>query len=790
MPLVPGMRLGPYQILAPLGAGGMGEVYRARDSRLDRDVAIKVLPEDLARDSEALARFEREAKVLAALSHPNILSIFDFGREQGVSFAVTELLEGETLGSRIARSSLPWPKAVEITIAVADGLAAAHSKEIIHRDLKPDNIFLSADGRVKILDFGLARWKPSARPQQEAWMPTAPAAMEASTGMGTVGYMSPEQVLGIAADAPSDIFSLGCVLYEMVTGHRAFSRQTAAQTTAAVLEAQPTAVSTSGKVIPPALERVLTHCLEKNPQERFHSAHDLAFDLRAILGGGRPWKYSFPLSVLRSRPALSITVALAALLAGAVLYWSIGFQRPSRAIDSLAVLPFTNLSSDPNAEYLSDGITEGIINSLSQLPQLQVTARSTVFRYKGRDTDPLKVGRELNVRAVLTGKVVQRGNLLNIQAELVSVSSGAQLWGQQYNRKISDVVTVQEEISTEISEKLRVRLTGEEQKRLTKRYTENAEAYQLYLQGRYHWNKRTEEGLRKGIEYFAQAMTKDPGYALAYAGLADCYGLLNIYGALPPKESFPIAKFAAMKALEIDEKLPEAHVSLGRVAWQYDWDWAGAEREFKRAIALNPAYATAHQSYAFLLVATKRFDEALPEIHRAQELDRFSVVISSNVAGIYYRVRQYDRAVELFHKTLEMEPNFPWAHRDLGLAYEEKSMFPQAIVEFQKTGALSGGNPEALEALGHAYAVSGRQAEAKKILGDLKELSKSKYVSPYGIAAVYAGLDDKDQALQWLERAYEEHSGWISFLQVEPRFDLLRPDPRFQNLLRRIGFAP
>lgn len=498
MALSAGTRLGPYEILAPLGAGGMGEVYRARDPRLDRDVAIKILPERLARDPQALARFEREAKAVAALSHPNILAIHDFGFEGGITYAVTELLEGETLRSRLSRTALGWRKALETGIAIADGLSAAHSKGIIHRDMKPENIFFTEDGRVKILDFGLARSTASVAQKGEA-----PTVTEEGVILGTAGYMSPEQVRGTSADARSDIFSLGCVLYEMVAGQRAFSRETSAQTMAAILEAQPAELAAIGKAVPGGLQNVIAHCLEKNPQERFHSAHDLALALRTTLGVSAEAK---------RLPVRWVAAGMGMLMVAAAMYWFAGRAKP---IDSLAVMPFVNVGGDPNTEYLSDGITENLINNLSQLPKLRVLPRSLVFSYKGKEMNPRKVGQDLHVRAILTGRVVQRGDSLNVQTELVDVGEVSQLWGQQYDRKFTEILAVQEDISRQVSEKLRLRPTGEQQKRLSRRDTENTEAYQLYLKGRYYWNRRTAELLKKANEYFQQAIEKDPGYGLA-----------------------------------------------------------------------------------------------------------------------------------------------------------------------------------------------------------------------------------------------------------------------------------
>jgi len=783
MALFPGTRLGPYEILAPLGAGGMGEVYRARDTRLDRDVAIKVLPEHPAKDPQALARFEREAKAVAALSHPNILALYDVGDHQGVSYAVTELLEGETLRARLAQSAIPWRKAVELGTAVAGGLAAAHSKGIIHRDLKPENIFLTSDGRVKILDFGLARWKPKPSAPADA---AATGETEAGTVMGTLGYMSPEQIRGIAADARSDIFSLGCVLYEMVTGQRAFARPTAPETMAAILNEDTPHLADSGKEIPPDLQGIIHHCLEKNAEQRFQSARDLAFALRAAGGSGGAGVSALPRN---GRKPLNhwiwAGVAIVLLAGGSFFVWR---ATSGKAIDSLAVLPFVNVGADPNTEYLSDGITENLINSLSQIPKLRVVPRGRVFRYKGRETDTEKIGRELNVRAVLTGRVVQRGDSLNIQTELVDVAADSQLWGQQYNRKFSEIIPVQEEIAKEVSEKLHLRPTGEEQKRLTKRYTENPEAHQLYLKGRYYWSRRTGETLKRAAEYFQQAIDKDPGYALAWAGLADCYAVYGALEVLSPVEAGPRAKEAANRALELDETLAAPHAALGFAKTVYDWDWSGGEREFKRAIELNPTYATAHQWYSVDLTVTGRLDEAIAEMKRAQEADPLSLMESAVAGRTFYFARRYDQAIEQLLKTIEMDPKFLRAHWWLAVAYEQVGRHEEAIAECEKALSLFR-EPGLLGALAWAYAVSGKRAEAQKLVVELKELSKRRYVDPFDVALVYVGLGDKAQEFEWLEKAYEDHSFNLTWIKVDPRLDSLRGEPRFQDLLRRMGLG-
>jgi len=786
--LASGTQLGPYQILAPLGAGGMGEVYRARDTRLEREVAVKVLPESLAGNQEALARFEREAKAVAALSHPNILALYDVGTHQGVSYAVTELLEGETLRSRLVPAALPWRKAAEVAAAIADGLSAAHAKGIVHRDLKPENIFLTTEGRVKILDFGLARLtQPEAGADSATKAAAAPTRTREGTVMGTAGYMSPEQVRGQRAEAPSDIFSLGCMLYEMVSGQRAFARETAVQTMTAVLESQPPELAGSGKPAPLELDRLVTHCLEKNPGERFQSARDLAFALRAVpgtepaapvaAGPGRRW-----------RPAPVWIAGLAVFLAavaGVFLWFGQG-----RAIDSLAVLPFVNAGGDPQAEYLSDGIAENLINSFSRLAGLRVVPRSRVFRYKGRDVDPLKAGRELNVRAVLTGRLVQREQALDIQAELVDVAADSQLWGGRYNRPLADLIAVQEEIAREVSAKLGVKQTGEQQKQLARRSTGNPEAYQLYLKGRYYWNRRTEATLKRAAEYFQQAIESDPGYGLAYAGLADCYAMYGNYAVLSPTETVPRAKAAARKALEIDETLAEAHASLAAVITSHEWDWAQGDREFRRAIELDARYATAHQWFAFGLWATGRFEEAVASAKRAQELEPLSPVISGGVGWALHYARRYDEAIDYLRKTLEMDPNFARVHWYLGMPYEQKGMYKEAIAEFEKALSLSGGSPSMMAALGHAYALAGRGPEARKILAQLQELSRARYISPFDIATVHAGLGDQERAFEWLEKSYADRSWGLFRLKVDPWFDRLRPDPRFANLLRRMNLAP
>jgi serine/threonine protein kinase/Flp pilus assembly protein TadD len=781
MSLPSGTRLGPYEILASLGSGGMGEVYRAKDARLGREVAIKVLPERMANDAEALERFEREAKAIAALSHPNILAIHDVGRDQGIAYIVTELLEGETLRTRLGRAALPWRKAVEIAIAVTEGLSAAHAKGIVHRDLKPENIFVTSNGHVKILDFGLARQTALVSVQDRSSVPTE---TRAGMVMGTVGYMSPEQVRGERADAPTDIFALGCVLYEMVAAERAFAGQTASDALAAILKDDPPPLADLGKRTPPELDQIISRCLEKNPRERFHSAHDLTFALRDILS--RSTSTSAPAVAIRPGVRARYWIAAIAVLfvLAAAAYW---LKRRPEAINSLAVVPFVNASANADAEYLSDGISESLINSLSQIPKLRVTARSVVFRHKGKDVDPQKLGRDLNVRAVLTGRVQQRGDTLIIQAELTDVAEGTQLWGQHYDRKMTDVLAVQDEIAKEISDKLRLKLTGEEQERLTRRYTENAEAYQAYLRGRFYAYKYSRDGLNKAIEQFGRATELEPNYALAYAGLAEAY-LTGLGSGLSPREGLPKAKEAALRAISIDERLPEARVSLALVHFYAEWDWAGSQREVKRALEINPNLSQAHDWYGFTSALLGRFPEAIQELKKTIQLEPLSPAFNTDLADVYRLARQFDRAIELHRAALEIDPNFAIGHMLLGATYAMKGDFAAAIPEYQKARALND-YPQILSFLGHSYAALGKKAEAQSILKDLTGFSRTgQYVSGSDFAIVYIGLGDKDRAFEYLEKAFAERDFIMTFLKVDPIFDPLRSDPRFQDLLRRMKF--
>jgi TolB-like protein/tetratricopeptide (TPR) repeat protein len=656
---------------------------------------------------------------------------------------------------------------------------------------------VTADGRVKVLDFGLAKLLESSPVEMGVTgLPTSPLTGEGRI-VGTVAYMSPEQAEGKPVDHRSDIFSLGVMLYELATGERPFKGDTTVSTITSILRDTPRPITELNPDVPRDLARIVRRCLMKDPEHRYQNAKDFRNDLHELkqdiesgelLSRGSRAAAGIPVPVGTRRRTLGlVAIGAVVLLAIGVVVGKLLAMRGATGspIESLAVLPFVNVGADPNTEYLSEGITENLINSFSQLPKLRVVPRSTVFRYKDREPDFQKIGRELSVRAVLTGRVVQRGDTLNIQTDLIDVMGDAQLWGRQYTRTLADLVTVQEQIATAVADKLRLRPTSDEQKRLTKRYTENPEAQQLYLKGQYYWNRRTGQTLQRAAQSFQQAIDRDSGYALAWAGLADCYALYGFYGAGSPREFAARAKEAALTALRIDDTLGEAQTALGWVKVE-EWDWLGARSEFQRAIELNPRNGTAHQRYAAYFLVEGRVDEALAEIKRAQEIEPLSLITNTLVARGFYHARQYDQAIEQARRSLELEPNFAQAHLYLGWTYEQQARYEGAIAELRKAFTLSDGESEVAGALGHVYAVSGRRTEAEKALAALKERSTHQYVAPFDIAVIYAGLGAKTPTFEWLEKAYEDHSHWLVWVKVDPRFDTIRDDPRYHDLLRRM----
>jgi serine/threonine-protein kinase len=787
-----GQTISHYRILEQLGAGGMGIVYKAHDGRLDRAVALKFLPEELAKKPQALERFRREARAASALTHPGICTIYDVGEQDGRAFIAMEFIDGETLRSHIHGKPLPLQEILKLGIEIADALDAAHAQGIIHRDIKPANIFVTRRGQAKVLDFGLAKLVPKGIATGDADFGGETPDSTSVVGIisGTPSYMSPEQIRGDNLDPRTDVFSLGLVLYEMATGLQAFSGATGGVIIEAVLTRSPVSARSINPDLPPRLEEIIDGALRKDRDERYQHAADIRADLQRLERGSDSGSRVVP------EDSESIRISTASHLRSSGEHTARNLtprtgtlrpQRVSKVIDSLAVLPFENSSRDPEYEYLSDGIAGSLINTLATVPRLRVMAQSTVFRYKGRGMDPQAVGRELNVRAVLTGRMMQSGGSLRIGTELVDVATGSQLWGEQYDRKPGDIFAIQDDISNEISGKLRLRLTRAEKKRLTKRQTDDHEAYRLYLKGRHHWNRWTEDGFYKAIDYFQQAVEKDPGYALAYAGLADSYVLLGWNSYLPPKDAFPIAKVASMAALRLDPDLGEAHTPLAAVLWLHDWQWQEAQVEFKRSVALNPAYPTANHWYAEYAMTMGRHEEAISRMRKSQELDPLSLIISDAIGWAFYMARQYDDAIEQLRRTVELDPNYPVTYWVLGLLLRKMGRYELAIAESEKAVNLSGGSPLMRAALAQTFGAAGKREKAVEILDDLAELAKQKYVASYFFAGIHAGLGEDDRAIEYLEKSYQEHSHWLIYLHMDPGMDALRSDPRFQDLLGRVG---
>ncbi len=746
-----GTTISHYRILEKLGEGGMGEVYLARDTKLDRKVALKFLPSQCSSDEQLKARFRREARAAAALNHPNIVTIYEVAQHDDRLYIAMEYVEGESLKQLAVRKELTVDRAIEIALQIFEGLHKAHQAGIIHRDIKSHNILIDRDGRVRILDFGLAKIA------REAML------TRMGTTVGTAAYMSPEQARGEEVDHRTDIWSSGVVLYEMLTGQMPFRGDHDQAVIYSILNNEPQSASRLRPDLPAELEQVLIRALAKDRGERYEQISEMLADLNSI-------KQGFESGSTRTLPS----------------------RAPSSP--SIAVLPFKNLSADREQDYFCDGVAEEIINALTQVEGLHVVARTSAFSFRGKDADIREIGRKLNVGTLLEGSVRKAGDRVRITAQLVNVADGYHLWSERYDRDIGalccpeDIFAIQDEISLAIVGKLKVKLLEGEKTRLVKRHTDDLDAYNLYLKGRYFWNRRTEQSLKKSVEYFDQAIEKDPAYALAYAGLADSYVTLQDYTSVSPKVTLPKAKEAAHKALEIDSTLAEAHNSLAQVMFR-EWDWEGAEREHKRAIELNPNYATAHHWYALVLAYAARFDEAIAEMKRARELDPLSLIINRNLGLVLYFARRYDKAVEQLQKTLEMDPSFSLAHAGLGQAYLQKSMYQEALRELQRESDIRAGSDTVVETWkGIAYVKAGKKSEAKRVLDDLLKRAKQVYVSPVLFAGLYFAMGENDLAFKSLDLAYNQRDSRLLELKVLPEFDSMRSEPRFKALLKKVGF--
>ncbi|HWC75897.1 MAG TPA: protein kinase, partial [Blastocatellia bacterium] len=785
MASVVGMRVGPYEIRSLIATGGMGEVYLAEDTRLGRRVALKLLMKESTRDHARVRRFEQEARAASALNHPNILTVYDISEVDGTQCIVTEFIEGQTLRQQMIAGRMNVKDATDIAAQVASALAAAHDAGIVHRDIKPENIMVRRDGYVKVLDFGLAKL---ARPHA-FFKPGKRVSTDEGIVMGTVNYMSPEQARGQLVDVRSDIFSFGCVLYEMVCGHTPFEGETNADVIAAILEKPHPEVGRFTSDVPDLLEGIIDRALQKDRLERFQTAEELLAELKSL-----KQRLEFEDELERSMSG-SRLIQIATLNAAATADTSPSDLRARQSggvIDSLAILPFGNLPAETQLEYFSEGITESIINTLSRIPELRVMAWSTVCAYKDRQVDPRAAGRDLGVRGVVTGRLIRQGNQFVLKIELVDATDGSQVWSEACICKPSDILELEAGICKEISEKLLVRLSSEERGRLSRLYTQNTEAYHAYLKGRYFWNKRTDESVRQGIGYFKEAIDIDPGYALAYSGLADAYLILGSFGiaTMEPGEAFPKAREAARRALDYDDELAEAHASLATSLASYYWDWPAAEREFKRSIELKPGYPTSHHWYGFIYLASMgRLEEAIAELKRAQELDPLSITIASDTGLIYYLAGQYDLAIETHRKTAEMDKSFVYSYWKLGLAYEQKRMYEEAIEEYEKAVALCDRSKLPMAQLGRVHALAGDSERARSILSQLKEQPNDRYVSSVRLAAIHVALGETDQAFEWLQRGFDERDSGLIWLKVNPHFRDLHSDARFETLVRRIGLG-
>jgi serine/threonine protein kinase/tetratricopeptide (TPR) repeat protein len=778
-----GTTISHYRILEKLGGGGMGVVYRAEDIKLRRPVALKFLPQELTRDAEAKRRFIHEAQAASALQHHNICTIHEIDETpDGQIFICMDCYDGETLKEKIARGPMRVEEAVEVALQIAEGLSKAHEAGMVHRDVKPANIMVTKDGVVKIVDFGLAKLAGT-------------KVTKTGTTLGTAQYMSPEQARGEQVDQRADIWSLGIVLYEMLTGKHAFPGEYEQATLYAIMNEEPEPVTALRSGVPMELERIVKKCLEKNPAERHQTAADLIADLqhlrRTIGPDGQSTRASRSAATRPGRRARRWLWAAPVLLLAAVaigIVTGIPSRHPAPTEKSIAVLPFVDMSPQQDQEYFCEGIAEELLNALVQIEGLRVAARTSSAQFKDKAVDVRAIGRKLGVKSVLEGSVRKSGDRLRITAQLINVEDGYHFFSEKYDRTADDIFTIQDEISLAIVDKLKVKLLKGEESRLTKRHTENEEAYRLYLQGRYFWNRRHEGGMQRGLEYFQKAIAVDPEYALPYSGIADCYFSLGFLDFLAPKAAFGKCKEAALKALALDPDLAEAHASLAVALQFFDWDPAGAEAEFRRAIALNPNYATAHFFYGFCLTAMGRFDEAIAEHIRAMELDPIQPSIRAAHAYTLWVAGRDDEAIASSRALTEFDPNFFLGWLMLGDSCAKVGRFAEAETAFRKADDLTGGaSTLVLASMGYALGQAGKRNEARLILNRLLELRESKYASARYIAQLYWLFDEQDEAFEWLERGIEERDHWLCYAKYLPTLQPMRSDPRFREILRRLG---